>query len=277
VIGEPPTPAIFNTGQVILGWLAAHHETRGDEFAVAARRAADYLVSTLDEDGVWRRGNSMFADRRATNYNARTAWALAEAGAALAEPRFTEGARSALQRIARQQHENGWFPACCLTDPAEPLIHTVAYAIRGLLEGGRVLGDQSLIDAAAVAARRIAERVDARGTLPGRFTATWAPAAKWRCLTGEAQMANIWMRLEAITGEREWHRTVPAVLRAVKATQSRNAGDPGIRGGIKGSCPMTGWYGRFEVLNWATKFFADALMRDERGEEYAVDRCGVLA
>jgi len=277
VIGEPPTPAIFNTGQVILGWLAAHHETRGDEFAVAARRAADYLVSTLDEDGVWRRGNSMFADRRATNYNARTAWALAEAGAALAEPRFTEGARSALQRIARQQHENGWFPACCLTDPAEPLIHTVAYAIRGLLEGGRVLGDQSLIDAAAVAARRIAERVDARGTLPGRFTATWAPAAKWRCLTGEAQMANIWMRLEAITGEREWHRTVPTVLRAVKATQSRNAGDPGIRGGIKGSCPMTGWYGRFEVLNWATKFFADALMRDERGEEYAVDRCGVLA
>ncbi|HKV71085.1 MAG TPA: hypothetical protein VJN62_07525 [Gemmatimonadales bacterium] len=277
VIGEPPTPAIFNTGQVILGWLAAHHETRGDEFAVATRRAAEYLVSTLDEDGAWRRGNSMFADRRATNYNARTAWALAEAGAALAEPRFTEGARRALQRIARQQHENGWFPACCLTDPTEPLIHTVAYAIRGLLEGGRVLGDQSLIDAAAVAARRIAERVDARGTLPGRFTATWAPAAKWRCLTGEAQMANIWMRLEAITGEREWHRTVPAVLRAVKATQSRNAGDPGIRGGIKGSCPMTGWYGRFEVLNWATKFFADALMRDERPEEYAVDRCGVLA
>jgi len=67
------------------------------------------------------------------------------------------------------------------------------------------------------------------------------------------------------------------MLHALKATQSRDAGDPGIRGGIKGSSPLTGWYGRFEVLNWATKFFADALMRDEKRGDYATDRCGVLA
>lgn len=277
VIGEPPTPAIFNTGQVIFGWLAAYDVTRDDVFAQAARRAAEYLVSILDEDGVWRKGHSMFADRRATNYNARTAWALAEVGAAFAESRYSQAASRALHQIARQQHENGWLPACCLTDPSEPLLHTVAYAIRGLLEGGRVLGDASLVAAASVPARHLAERVDDRGTLPGRFTSTWAPAAKWRCLTGEAQMSNVWLRLEAITGEKAWTRPVPRVLHALKATQPRNAGDPGIRGGIKGSSPMTGWYGRFEVLNWATKFFVDALMRDERREEYASDRCGVLA
>jgi uncharacterized protein YyaL (SSP411 family) len=277
VIGEPQTPAVFNTGQVLLGWLAAYDETRGQEFADAARRAADYLVSALDPDGVWRRGNSMFADRRATNYNARTAWALAEAGARFAEPRYTDAAALALGVIAKQQHENGWLPACCLTDPAQPLLHTVAYALRGLLEGGRVLGNPSLIAAASLAAGRIAERVDDRGTLPGRLTATWGPAAKWRCLTGEAQMANVWMRLAAITGDQAWTKPVPRMLRALKTTQSRSASDAGIRGGIKGSCPMTGEYGRFEVLNWATKFFADALMRDERPEEYATDRCGVLA
>ena len=277
VIGEPPTPAIFNTGQVLLGWLAAYHETTGDEFAAAARRAADFLVGSIDDDGVWRRGNSMFADRRATNYNARTAWALAEAGALFGEPRYRATASLVLHRVVRQQHENGWLPACCLTDPANPLLHTVAYAIRGLLEGGRVLGDASLIAAASLAARHIAERVDARGTLPGRLSSTWEPAAKWRCLTGEAQMSNVWMRLAAITGEASWSEQVPRVLRSLKATQSRSAGDPGIRGGIKGSWPVTGWYGRFEVLNWATKFFADALMRDERPEECANDRCGVLA
>lgn len=277
VIGEPPTPAIFNTGQVLLGWLAAYHETGERDFADAARRAAEFLVSSLDDDGVWRRGNSMFADRRATNYNARTAWALAEAGAALGERRYTQAAGRALLTIAAQQHENGWIPACCLTDPAEPLLHTVAYAIRGLLEGGRVLGDGSLVEAAARAAKRIADAVDDRGTLPGRLTAAWGGRVKWRCLTGEAQMANIWLRLEAITGDASWSQPVPRVLQALKATQSRGAGDPGIRGGIKGSCPMTGEYGRFEVLNWATKFFADALMRDERRAEYAADRCGVLA
>jgi len=277
VIGEPPTPAVFNTGQVLLGWLAAYHETGNDAFANAARRAADFLASALDADGVWRRGSSRFAHRRATNYNARTAWALAEAGALFADSRYTEAASLALRGIARQQHDNGWLPDCCLTDPTEPLLHTVAYAIRGLLEGGRVLGDWSLIAAAAVAAARIAGRVDERGTLPGRFDAAWGAAAKWRCLTGEAQMANVWMRLAAVTGEPTWTRPVSRVLHALKATQSRGAGDPGIRGGIKGSCPMTGWYGRFEVLSWATKFFADALIRAEQGDGHARDRCGVLA
>src|SRR2546429_6528050 len=32
-------------------------------------------------------------------------------------------------------------PSCCLTDPHQPLLHTLAYAIRGFLEGGRVLDD----------------------------------------------------------------------------------------------------------------------------------------
>ena len=36
------------------------------------------------------------------------------------------------------------------------------------------------------------------------------------------------------------------------------AGDKGTRGGIKGSFPVDGDYGRFEYLNWACKFFIDA-------------------
>src|SRR5688572_2721233 len=31
---------------------------------------------------------------------------------------------------------------CCLTDPFRPLLHTTAYAIRGLLEGGRVRSEE---------------------------------------------------------------------------------------------------------------------------------------
>jgi len=37
----------------------------------------------------------------------------------------------------------------------------------------------------------------------------------------------------------------------------------GLRGGIKGSYPLDGEYGRYEVLNWATKFFVDALIRHD--------------
>ena len=42
------------------------------------------------------------------------------------------------------------------------------------------------------------------------------------------------------------------------------AGDPDERGGIKGSHPIDGKYHPWQVPNWATKFFADALMLEDR-------------
>ncbi len=79
-------------------------------------------------------------------------------------------------------------------------------------------------------------------------------------------MANNWMRLAVITGDPKWLEPVPAVLRFLKRTQNRHSTEPGVRGGIKGSWPVGGDYGAYEVLNWATKFFADALMRHEAVE-----------
>lgn len=264
VIGEGRSPAVFNTGQVIFGWLRAWEVTGDSSFAEAARRAGQFLVSSLDERGEWRSGNSQFARTDSTLYNARATWALAEAGARLGEPAFTTAARRHLLAVARRQQPNGWFPDCCLTDPTRPLLHTIAYAIRGLLEGGRVLQDEELIGSAERAAEAVLRAVRQDGWLPGRFGPDWAAGVKWSCLTGEAQMANNWMRLFVIRGDRKWLEPVPRVLEFLKRSQNRVHADPGIRGGIKGSAPLSGDYGRFEILNWATKYFVDALIRDDQ-------------
>ena len=263
VIGEPESPAVFNTGQVLLGWLAAFEDTGQGSFADAARRAARYLVAMLDGDGHWRTGNSRFARADATLYNTRTAWALAEAGVRLDDGAFTDAAARSLRAAAELQAPNGWLPSCCLTDPEQPLLHTLAYAIRGLLEGGRVLGDRRLLRAAERASRAVVAAVRADGGMPGRYRPDWSPAVRWSCLTGQAQMANNWIRLAAITGDSTWLEPVPAVLRFLKRTQNRRSREPGVRGGIKGAWPVGGDYGAYEVLSWATKFFADALMRHE--------------
>jgi hypothetical protein len=257
-----PSPAIFNTGQVLFGWLAALGQCDHGDLAGAALRAADFLVSTQDADGHWRRDQSRFADDESTLYNARTAWALAEAGKRFGRSDYTDAAARALRVVAQAQHPNGWLPFCCLNQPRRPLLHTLAYAFRGLIEGGRVLQDATLIEAGARGARAIVSAVEADGWLPGRFTALWKPGATWSCLTGNVQMANVWFRLRDITGDQTWLEPVPRVLAFVKATQNRTTDDPGLRGGIKGAMPLTGDYGRLEVLSWATKFFADALMRN---------------
>jgi uncharacterized protein YyaL (SSP411 family) len=264
VIGEGRTPAIFNTGQVMFGWLAAFEATGDGRYADAARRAGAWLASAMAPDGSWRLGESDFARKDATLYNARASWALAEAGVVLGEPAFRDAAARNLQFVARAQASNGWFPRCCLSDPERPLLHTLAYTVRGLLEGGRVLEDGRLLKAAEQAAAALAESVREDGFMPGRFQSDWTSTDTWSCLTGEAQMANNWMRLCIITGDERWLEKVPPVLAFLKRTQNRTSGDAGLRGGIKGSLPLGAVYGRHQILNWATKYFADALMRHEQ-------------
>lgn len=264
VVGQPISPAVFNTGQVIFGWLAAYTETGDEAFADAALRAAHFLTQALDDDGHWRSGNSRFARSDATLYNARTAWALAEAGVRLGRPEYTDAAARNLRAVVARQHPDGWLPACCLSEPDRPLLHTLAYAVRGLLEGGRVLQDDVLIHRARIAAEHLAAHVREDGWMAGRFAQGWTPAVPWSCLTGAAQMANVWFRLFELTGESMWLGPGRRVLRFIKTTQNRRSPDQGVRGGIKGSFPVHGEYGAYELLSWATKFFVDALLRDER-------------
>jgi uncharacterized protein YyaL (SSP411 family) len=263
VLGEPESPAVFNTGQVMLGWLAAFAATADGTFADAARRAGRFLVAAQDPDGHWRK-SSRFAAAGLSVYNARTAWALAEAAERLGEPAFRDAAARQLRAAVALQHGNGWMPQCCLSDGTRPLLHTLAYAVRGLLEGGRVLGDDALVRAASRLAQPLAAAVRADGWMAGRYDERWQPAVRWSCLTGQAQMATNWIRLWDVTGDPTWLEPVPRVLAFLKRTQNRASRDPGLRGGIKGSYPLDGGYNPYQLLNWATKYFVDALLRDDR-------------
>lgn len=264
VIGEPESPAVFNTGQVMFGWLSAFAETRDDRYADATRRAGRFLVSMVDANGHWQLGSSRFARTSSTMYNVRTAWALALAGLRLGEPTFVVAAKPNLEYVLGRIHPDGWLPVCCLNDPERPLLHTLAYAIRGLVEAGVVLQEEGATQIGAIAAEHLATAVREDGWMAGRFAAGWRPVAKWSCLTGEVQMVNVWLGLHHLTGEAKWLEPVPRVLRFVKSTQNRTSRNPGLRGGIKGSAPIGGRYGRYEVLSWATKFFVDALIRHDQ-------------
>ncbi|HVH40355.1 MAG TPA: hypothetical protein VM764_10035 [Gemmatimonadaceae bacterium] len=269
VVGQDPSPSAFNTGQVIFGWLVALQRSGDIRFAEAAQSAARFLAATIDRDGIWRRGHSQFALEGATLYNTRTAWALLETAQVVDAPGARDAAARSLRAATLRQHASGWLPACCLNRPEQPLLHTLAYAITGLLEGGRLLGDDRSIAAAAAAAAALADQVDASGRLAGRYFADWRRAVSWSCLTGEAQMVTAWLRLHAITGDSKWLEPVAPVLRHLKGTQDRDSTVPGIAGGINGADPIDGDYCAHETLSWATKFFVDAMLLDERRHGHA--------
>jgi hypothetical protein len=263
-ITPAPTPAVFNTGMVLLGWSALISRTRNARYKNAAVRASDWMLSVQAPDGRWQQGNSRFANPNSTLYNVMAAWGLCEAGLALGEKRYIDAAVKNAEYCAARQHENGWLPDCCLTESTdEPLLHTLAYAMQGLLGVGRSAGRPDLI----LAARKLADAeiriLSPEGYLPGRQRQDFSAGVQWCCLTGSAQTSAVWSQIYLITQDEKYRNAVRRVNDYLTAHHDIRNPDPRLRGGVPGSWPVWGDYGPYQILNWATKFLVDALALEE--------------
>lgn len=254
------TPIVFDTGQIIQGLVRAYQETGNSAYLDAGRRAGDWLVQVQDEDGSWRRYD--YRDVVHT-YNARVAWALLLLALVACEDKYLVAGLRHLRWCTSQQQIDGWFAGASFLPCEDPLTHTIAYTIRGLLEGGLILGDEELILAARKAADRLNLRQVEDGYLRGTFGSGWRSQVTWSCLTGDVQMAQIWLRLYQLTGDRAYLDAGVTGNSYVKETQVRWTGLAGIDGGIAGSYPIQGEYQPFQIVNWAAKFFVDSLLLED--------------
>jgi hypothetical protein len=257
----PRVPVTFNTGQIILG-LAEGVRRFGDAYRPALNAAADWMTRTQDPDGAWRRHPSPFARPGEKAYDTHAAWGLLEAARLEPHRPYADAALGNVQWALRSQLANGWFDKCCLNDPTRPLTHTLGYVLRGVLEAYRFAGNPALLDAARRTADGLLTVIRPDGGLPGRIDAQWRPAASWSCLTGNAQVALCWMLTYGETGDRRYAQAARGAIRFVRRTMRMDA-PPQWRGGVKGSFPADGAYGRYQYLNWACKFMIDACIAEQ--------------
>ncbi len=251
-------PVVFNTGQIIHGMVTGFQRLGRDDCLDAAVAAGRWLASFQEADGCWR---TNVHNGCVHTYNSRAAWAVARAGVAAEDRELLAVARRNLDWALTQQRASGWFTANAFTRDRDPFTHTIAYAIRGLLEGGLLLDDDRFVAAATRAARALAEAQAEDGSLAGTFGDGWRPTARYCCLTGLAQMAINWLRLAEAAGEGELVASARRAIGYLKRCH-RRTGPPEVAGGVAGSTPIWGGYSRFEYPNWAPKFFADALILD---------------
>lgn len=262
---ELPQTRVFNTGQVILGWCALYERTRDEKYLLAAKRAGDYLSRGQESDGAWRRNTYCGA----RTYHARVDWSLLRLAQATGERQYAQTAMNNLQWVLEQQRENGWFDQCGFNDD-HPIMHVIVYTLRGMLESSQIdhaLRMRSDLLAAIIkGADALCAALQAQpvrgivGMVPTAFDKNWSSDAKDSCLTGNAQLACFLYRLAHCTARSDYRHVADAVISTTKRTQLVETSLEPIRGAISGTYPLSHGYVPNGYPNWATKFFADALL-----------------
>jgi hypothetical protein len=251
----PRVPVTFNTGQILIGLSAgAGIDARYRE---AMTKAADWLVSTQDPDGCWRRNPTPFAEPGEKTYETHVSLGLFDAHAVEPSRGYLAAGLRQVDWALKNQAPNGWLAKCCLGDPLRPLTHTLGYALRGIVGAYLSTRDKRYLDAATRTADGLLRAHGSDGRLPGRLDAQWQAAVDWACLTGMSQIAECWLLLDKETGRDDYRRAAERTNSYVRRTVLVE-GRPEIRGGVKGSFPVDGEYGRWQYLNWAAKFTVDA-------------------
>lgn len=265
-------PIVFNTGMVILGWTDLYGFTKDTRYLDAARRAADWLCSVIDQDGIWRK----FTYNEIPHaYHSRVAWSLLEVYKHTENIVYKDIARQNLLWVLSLVQSNGWIEKMGFTKGEIPFTHTIVYTLRGLLESSGYFEEefrQKILAVVITASEKLMLKYELNkknpyttpGYFPGRINSKWQPTANFSCLTGNAQLAIVWIKIYELNHDARLLNSAIKILDQMKELQDLNSLNSGIKGGIKGSYPIWGDYMPYSYPNWAVKFFADAIMLQEK-------------
>lgn len=254
---SPRVPVTFNTGQILIGLAAGAVEYKDPRYLDAMHRAASWLRDTQDDDGCWRKFATPFAKPGEKAYETHVSWGLFEAERVAPGHGYGAAGLRQVDWALTKQQANGWFASNCLTDPDNPLTHTIGYVLRGVLEGYLLSRRPDLLQAAIRTGTGLLGAIGPGGYLPGRLDRDFGPAVNYACVTGSAQIAHCYFLLYSLTGEARYLAAGQNLISFVRRTV-RMEGPEDMVGGVKGSFPVDGAYGQWQYLNWAAKFCIDA-------------------
>jgi len=267
--GPAGRPVVFDTGQAIFGWLAAFDATSEQRYLQAAAQAGEWLCSIQDKSGAWLQFQHLDVVKV---IDTRVAWVLLELNRRSPDESYVKAAIGILQWAQKQQDADGWFQHCAFSPQENPFTHTLAYAAEGLYECGRLLEEPSMVASARRTADALLERQRADGSLASTYGAGWRPTSRSSCLTGNCQMARLWLRFYETNHDPRYLSAAERAIHYTASTQVLDQSDPNIYGGIAGSYPIGGRYERLKYPNWAAKFLIDAILTLEKVQTQGTSR-----
>ncbi len=266
--GRSAAPSVFNTGQILQGLVRSWTETNRPEICDAAFAAADWLLSVQSVDGSW---PTAYQDAPHTYYS-MVAWSLAQLSECTGNQRYGLAAERNLDWVLKHIQPGGWIDGINLRGHPSYL-HFVAYIIQGVLECALLRHRKDAVQAISAPAWILLRKFETAKHLPGAFDHSFASGRRFTCLTGNAQMSCVWLRLFDGSRSQDLRIEGSCDLRYLNAALKMNEslkpllptrGSDGVVGGVAGSYPIWAPYQPFRYISWGCKFFADALMLEQR-------------
>jgi hypothetical protein len=258
--GASTQPSIFNTGQILQGLIRAHAETNRADILAAAILAGDWLIEMQQPDGSW---SGIGAYQSATHtYYSMVAWPLALLSQETLNLRYGHAADKNLDWALLHFQPNGWIDGINLQ--GHPIyLHFIAYVLQGALECAVLRQRNDAIETVARSAWVLLRRFEANKFLCGAYNEDFENGKAFACLTGNAQMSCVWLRLFEITGDLRYLNAALKMNEMLKELIPMR-GKQGIAGGVGGSYPIWSRYQPLRYISWGCKFLADALLLEQR-------------
>jgi hypothetical protein len=258
--GDAARPSVFNTGQILQGLVRAHRETNRPEIREAAVNAGNWLIDIQQADGSWS-GPGAYQNAAHTYYS-MVAWALAELSECAADHRYGRAAERNLNWVLTHFRPSGWIDGVNLRGHPNYL-HFIAYVLQGVLECGILLRRNDAVEAVARSSWVLLRKFETNKYLLGAYETDFTAGQRFTCLTGNAQMSCVWLRLFEMTGDLRYLNAALKMNEMLKPLIPAR-GPRGIAGGVSGSYPVWGRYQPLRYISWGCKFFADALLLEQR-------------
>jgi hypothetical protein len=257
---DEASPSVFNTGQILQGLVRAYIETNRPEILKAAVAAGDWLIEMQQSDGSWS-GPATYQVVAHTYYS-MVSWALAQLSECSGNRQYALVAEKNLDWVLSHLRPTGWIDGINLR--AHPTyLHFIAYVLQGVLEGGILRRRNDAIDAVAKSAWVLLRKFETNKYLSGAYELDFKNGQRFTCLTGNAQMSCVWLRLFELNGDLRYLNAALKMNEMLKRLIPAR-GRRGIAGGVSGSYPIWGRYQPFRYISWGCKFFADALLLEQR-------------
>jgi len=252
---------IFNTGQVLHGLVSLYEKTNDKKFIIGILKASYFIVDRQDKDGAFRQDTYQKIEH---DYNVRTAWALLRSANVLDDNKLIKAAIKNIEYVIEKSSDSS-YPFNANTKRGKlPHTHGIGYTFRGILEAGIFLNNYDFLDWVKVGAQRLQKRFELESRLACYINEKWENASYYDCITGNCQIAIIWLKLAKLYGDYSLLNSAIKMISICKSHVPLKAIDKNVIGGVPGAFPIYGFYAPFSYPNWATKFLIDALIEKNK-------------